>query len=171
MTFEHDPNDPLPLLDPELIDWDSPPMPELDVFHNDDSIIDYLGIRDHLPLGDHKAGFPIELNDLAYFGEGAIPFSQKNIKIINRSNGENHTVAVLDPKREKINDVSQGENLTEVPQDERNDTLPNYLYREESAILIEPTVPINIGIEESQRILKIAASLTESEREEFLQFF
>ena len=66
-------------------------------------------------MWDHKVRFPIELNDQAYFGEGAIPFSQKNIKIINRSNGENHTVAVLDPKREKINDISQGENLTEVP--------------------------------------------------------
>ena len=58
-----------------------------------------------------------------------------------------------------------------MPQDERNDTLPNYLYREESAILIEPTVPINIGTKESQHILKVATYLMESEREEFLQFF
>ena len=97
MTFEHDPNDPLPLLHPELIDWDSPLIPKLDVFYNDDSIIDYLGIRDHLILGDHKKEFPIKINELAYFGESFIPFSQKNIKIINRSNGENHAVAVLDP--------------------------------------------------------------------------
>lgn len=59
-------------------------------------------------------------------------------------------MAVLDLEREKENDVSKGENLTEAPKDERSDTLPNYLYREELAILIEPTVPINIGIEESQ---------------------
>ena len=52
-------------------------MPELDVFYNDDSIIDYLGIRDRLPLRDHKIRFPIELNDLAYFGKSANPFSQK----------------------------------------------------------------------------------------------
>lgn len=82
MTFEHDPNDPLPLLYPKLIDWDSPPIPELDVFYDDDSIIDYLGIRDYLPLGDHKAGFLIELNDMAYFGECATPFSHKNNKLI-----------------------------------------------------------------------------------------
>lgn len=70
-------------------------------------------------------------------------------------------MAELDPKREKGNDISKGENLTEAPKDERSDTLPDYLYREESAILIEPTIPINIDTEESQRILKIATSLTE----------
>lgn len=83
MTYEHDPTNPLPLIYLELIDWVTPPIPKLDIFHNDDSIIDYLGIRDHLPLGDHKIGFPIELNDMAYFGESATRFSHKNIKIIN----------------------------------------------------------------------------------------
>ena len=43
-TFEHDPNDPLPLLHLELIDWDSPPIPKLYMLHNDDAIIDYLSI-------------------------------------------------------------------------------------------------------------------------------
>lgn len=170
-AFETDPNDPMPLVHPELINWDSPDHPELDVFHNDDTIIDYLGIRDHLPPGDHKSGFLIELNDMAYFGESANPFSHKNIKIINRSNGENHSVAVLDPKIVKRNDASDGENLSEAPDDGRIDTLPNYLYREQSAILIESIVPLNIGTEESPRILKVAASLTEPDKEAFAKFF
>lgn len=84
MTYEHDPTDPLPLIYLELIDWSTPPIHELDIFHNDDSIIDYLGLRDHLALGDHKVGFPIELNGMAYFGECATPFShKKKLKKIN----------------------------------------------------------------------------------------
>ena len=57
MTFEHDPTNLLPHLHPKLIDWDFLSMLELDVFHNNDSIIDYLGIRDHLPLGTIRQGF------------------------------------------------------------------------------------------------------------------
>ena len=35
-----------------------------------------------------------------------------------RSNGENHIVVVLDPKKVKTKDVSKGENLSEAPKDE-----------------------------------------------------
>ena len=35
-----------------------------------------------------------------------------------RSNGENHIVAVLEPKKVKIKDVSKGENLSEALEDE-----------------------------------------------------
>lgn len=170
-AFEIDLNDPMPLVHPKLIDWDSLDHPELDVFHNDDAIIDYLRIRDHLPPGDQKSRFLIELNDMAYFRESANPFSHTNIKIINIANGENQSVVVLDPKIVKRKDTFDGENLSEAPNDGRIDTLPNYLYREQFSILIEPIVPLNIGIEESPHILKVATSLTELEKEAFEKIF
>ena len=105
---------------------------------------------------------------MAYFDESANPFSHKKLKIINRSNGENHIVVVLNLKIVKIKEISKGENLSEASKDERIETLPNYLYWEQSTILIEPIVPINIGKEDSQHILTIVASLSKSEREEFI---
>ena len=55
-----------------------------------------------------------------------------------RSSGENHHVAVLDPKKVKIKDVSEGENPTVAPKGERLDTLPAH-EDEKSPILIKPT--------------------------------
>ena len=81
---------------------------------------------------------------MAYFGESVNPFSCKNMKLINRFNDENHTVAVLDLKIVKIKDTSKGENLSKASKDERIETQHVYLYREESRILIEQTMPINI---------------------------
>ena len=42
-----------------------------------------------------------------------------------RSDGENHIVVVSKPKKVKIKDVSKGENLFEVPNDEIFDALPS----------------------------------------------
>ena len=42
-----------------------------------------------------------------------------------RSDGENHIVAVSEPKIVKIKDVSKGENLSEAPKDEIFDALPS----------------------------------------------
>jgi len=42
-------SDSLPLLHPELIDWDLQGTPQLDMFQNDDAYIDYMELRDHLP--------------------------------------------------------------------------------------------------------------------------
>jgi len=139
-AFEPDQlNDPLPLVHPKLIDWDlEGTTPELDTFENDEAIIDYLELRDHIPTGDHRAGYAIELNEKAYFGESAKPFSHKNIKIKERSNGENRSAVVLDHQNSKNKDVSNGENLLEVPKDGRLDPLPNLTHQERSSILIEP---------------------------------
>ena len=43
-----------------------------------------------------------------------------------RSDGENHIVAVLEPKKVKTKDVSKGENLSEAPKDEIFDALPSH---------------------------------------------
>jgi hypothetical protein len=47
-------------------------------------------------------------------------------KIKERSDGENHSMALSDQERVKIKSVSNGENLSEVPEDERFDTLPEH---------------------------------------------
>lgn len=46
----------LSLVHPQLLDWDQLETIPLDTFQNDDAFIDYLGIQDDLPLGDHKLG-------------------------------------------------------------------------------------------------------------------
>ncbi|GLJ17614.1 hypothetical protein SUGI_0306680 [Cryptomeria japonica] len=46
----------LPLVHHQLIDWDNEGPAQFDTFQNDEAFINYLGIRDDLPPGDHKAG-------------------------------------------------------------------------------------------------------------------
>ena len=140
-------------------------------FQNDEAIINFLGARNDLPLGDHKARFAIELNSVAYFGEGAKSFSHKIMENINRSSSENHSVALLDSKKVKIKDVSKGENLFEAPEDGRLDTLPLALYHEKSSMLVEKTIPANLGTEEQPKIIHLAESLTPEERIEHIQFY
>ena len=43
-----------------------------------------------------------------------------------RFNGENHIVAVSNPKKVKTKDISKGENLSEVPKDEIFDALASH---------------------------------------------
>ena len=87
-----------------------------------------------------------------------------------RSDGENHLVVVLETKIVKINDISKGENLSEVPEDEILDMLPSH-FQERSSVLIELTQPINLGTEEEPQIIHLAESLSAAEREEFITFF
>ncbi|GLJ21626.1 hypothetical protein SUGI_0402520 [Cryptomeria japonica] len=162
----------LPLVHHQLIDWDYEGPAQFDTFQNDEAVIDYLGIRDDLPPGDHKEGYTIELNNMAYFGEGVGPSSRKNVKIRTNqgSYGENHTVALSDPKKVKRKDVSEGENLSEAPEDGRLDILPSS-YEEKSSMLVEETIKTNIGTEEVPHNIFLAKSLTESERSKFISFF
>lgn len=88
----------------------------------------------------------------------------------NGSNGENHSMAVFDPKIVKIKNASDGENLIEPPKDGRFDILPQH-YHERSSVLIEPTQSINIGTTEKARILHLAASMTDTEKLDFIKFF
>lgn len=122
----------LPLIHPQLLDWDLPEHVPMDTFQNDDAFINYLGIQDDLPLGDHKAGYIIELNSATYFGEGVRPSSRKKINIKTKYgyHGENHVVVLFDPKKVKRKDVSKGENLSEASEDGRFNTLPMTTYEE-----------------------------------------
>jgi len=166
------PNDLLPLVHPELIDWDlEGTTPKLDTFKNDDAIIDYLDLRDHIPTGDHKDGYAIELNEKTYFGERSKPFSHKNIKIKEQSNGENRSAAVLGHQNSKNKDVSNGENLFEVLKDGRLDPLPNLTHQEWSSILIEPAEAINVNTGDNPRMVHMEKALTEQEKLAFMNFF
>ena len=60
------------------------------------------------------------------------------------SDGENHIVVVLEPKKVKIKDISEGENLSKTPEDQILDALSSH-FQERSSILIEPTQLVNLG--------------------------
>lgn len=79
-------------------------------------------------------------------------------------------MAILDHKKVKTKDISNGENLLEAPNDERLDTLPKH-YQERSPFLIEPTQSINIDTEATTKTIHLEKSLTEQERPEFTKFF
>ena len=53
-----------------------------------------------------------------------------------RLDGENHIVAVFEPKKVKNKDVSEGENLPKVPEDEILGSLASY-FQDRSSVLIE----------------------------------
>lgn len=64
--------------------------------------------------------------------------SLKRKKKKNKSfGGENHTVAVLEPKKVKKKDVPKGENIFEVHEGEMLDILPSH-FQDRSSVLIEP---------------------------------
>ena len=79
---------------------------------------------------------------------------------------ENHIVAVSEPKKSKNKDVSNGENLFEAPMDEVLGGLPRY-FQDRSSMLIEPKQPINLGTEESPKIIHVAQSFSTKEKEQF----
>lgn len=134
-------------------------------------LIEFLEIWDHIPSGDHKAGFAIKLNSTTYFGADAKPFNCKNITIKHGSYGENHTVELVDPKKVKIKSVSKGENLFEAPADERFDILPSSTNQERSSILIKETKEFNVGTLETPHQIHLASLLTPEEQTKFVEFF
>jgi hypothetical protein len=84
-----------------------------------------MGLREGIPYGDHKVGFAIDLDCVAYFDEMVQSSSHKNKnKVKNETSlGENRK-APLDDKIVKIKDESTGENLSEVPKDGGLEFLP-----------------------------------------------
>ena len=90
--------------------------------------------------------------------------SQKSKRKNKRLDGENHIVAVFDPQKSKNEGVSNGENLSEAPTDEVLGSLPRY-FQDRSSVLIEPMQPINLGAEESPKIIHVAQSLSVEEKE------
>ncbi|GLJ30587.1 hypothetical protein SUGI_0605670 [Cryptomeria japonica] len=161
----------MPIIHPELIEWNQPNPPCLDHFQNDEVIIEFLELWDNIPSGDHKAGFAIELNSATYFEADAKPFSCKNITIKHGSSSENHTVELFDPTKVKRKSVSNGENLFEVPEDERFDILSASTQQERSTILIEETKEYNVGTPETPHHIHLASLLTLEEQPKFVEFF
>ncbi|KAH9311339.1 hypothetical protein KI387_026374, partial [Taxus chinensis] len=61
----------LDLVYPCLVERDQQHHVPLDLFKNYEEIVEFMGIRDTIPIGDHKKGFFINLDTYAYFGEEA----------------------------------------------------------------------------------------------------
>lgn len=110
----------LSLTRPELIDWNPNASSEVLTFQNDYALAYYLNTVKPVTSSTNEQGINMNEADIEYL-------SHKIKKKKNRrSDGENHLVAVSEPKRVKTKDVSKGENLFEVPEDEIFDALPNH---------------------------------------------
>lgn len=157
------PNDSLPLVFPDLIDWDEPETHDIPIFLNDESIIHYL-----CTINPETDSTSKQSNDVCNQGS-AKSLSRKNEQ--NKGSiAENQSMAAMDHKRVKKKDASEGENLFKATKDGRLDTLPEH-YHERSPILIEPTQSINIGTTEAAKNIHLVESLTEEERSEFIKKF
>ena len=106
-----------------------------------------MGLCDNIPDGDHKAGFIMELDTHAYYEETIESFSRKSekLRIISKSLSENHLVALSDKKIVKIKYVSNGENLSEEPEDEGFNLPLRAIHQEKSAVLAKKCNPVNLG--------------------------
>lgn len=157
-------NDLLPLIHPELIDWELAEPINVPIFANDDAIINFLCCDKPDMSSTHKS----HNNTLSQEG-----VKSSSCKIENRNNGsndENHLMAVLDLEKVKIKLLSDSENLSKAPKYGRFDSLPKH-YHERSSVLVEPTYSINLCMIEKEKTLHLATSMTEQEKPEFIKFF
>lgn len=69
----------------------------------------------------------------------------------------------MDPKKVKIKDVSNGENLFEAPEDEGFNLPLSALHREQPAILAKKCTSVNLGTNDKPQITYYAKSLQEGE--------
>lgn len=86
-----------------------------------------MQLHEGIPIGDHKAGFSIDLDCASYFRETLSSSSHKNKdkhKIKNDTSLGENWKAPFDNKKIKIKDVFGGENLFEAPKDWGLDFLP-----------------------------------------------
>lgn len=120
-------DDDMPLVYPQLIQHDQQEPLTLDCFQNDEAIVEFLGLREAIPQGDHKARFAIDLDSTTYFGESTPSSSHQNEnekeKVKNQKNeslSENRK-ALSNHEKVKIKDIPAGENLSEVPKGGRLD--------------------------------------------------
>lgn len=131
MNFEapNDDNDyDLPLLHPELIDWDNLGNLGLDVFSNDHDLDVYL--NDVKPITP-KISSIAESSNISCSQENAKLSSRKiEIKQGKRPTVENHFMATLDQSKGKIKDISDSENLLEAPENGKFGILPAYFLGE-----------------------------------------
>jgi hypothetical protein len=93
-------------------------------------------------------------------------------KIEETSSSENSFGALLDEEKDKIKDVSSGENLLEALEEGEVEFPFRSLPPENPSILNEDTIPVNLGIVDNPQITYIAATLSPEEQKvmnEFLQ--
>lgn len=101
-------------------------------FANDYTLACYLNAIEKMGFSTSEQSQNMTAADVKYL-------SRKNQKRKNKSSdGQNHTMAMSESKIVKIKDVPNGENLSEVPEGEILDILPDH-FQERSSVLIEPT--------------------------------
>jgi hypothetical protein len=72
-------------------------------------------------------------------------------------------VALTNPKIVKRKDISNGENLSEAPEDEGFNLPLSALHWEQSAILAEKCTPVNLGMDDKPQVTYYVESLQEGE--------
>ncbi|GLJ30964.1 hypothetical protein SUGI_0618010 [Cryptomeria japonica] len=159
------PEDPLPLIHPELIDWENEGHTAIDTFPNDHAISIYLNAIKPVTTLTRNVSNASSSQVGAKSPSRKSENKENNIK----SNVENHLLATLDPEKVKIKDESNGENLLEVLEDGRFDTLPKH-YQERSSILIESTEAVNIDTTKQPKILHPTTSLSKEEMQQYAEF-
>lgn len=135
---ENNHNDSLSLLYAELIEWNQEEPINLVTFPNDYVIAYYLNFFKLFNSSISKSSMTMTVEDIKFL---SLKKKHKNNK---RFDGENHLVAVSDPKIVKIKDMSEGENLSKEPEDGKIDILHDH-FQERSSMLIDPTQLINLG--------------------------
>lgn len=114
----------LPLSNPHLIDWSQHYQePHLLTFQNDNEITCYLNSIEPIVSYTSEPATSMTELDIKYLSQ---KIKRKENKNNRSSDAKNHCVVVSEPKKLKINGVSKGENLLEVPTDEVLDCIPNY---------------------------------------------
>ncbi|KAH9311809.1 hypothetical protein KI387_026844 [Taxus chinensis] len=176
----------LDLVYPSLVEWDQQCHMPLDLFKNEEAIAEFMGIRDTIPIGDHKKGLFIDLDTCVYFGEEAELRGQQNLKKSegksskekpwqkskSKSHSENLFEALADKQirksKDKQSDHAKDENLVETSLDEDLNLPPDPMRMEDlSKLLVEETIDVNIGTEEDPKIVKLGASLSAREQKTF----
>lgn len=56
------PNTDLKPIYPQLVDWDQQGPPTLDSLKNDEALLELMGLRNNMPLGDHNTRFEVMLD-------------------------------------------------------------------------------------------------------------
>lgn len=70
-------DDDMTLVYVDLIQWDQQETCSLDGFENVETIEEFFELHEDITQGDHKEGFSIDLDSIAYFGESTTSSSYK----------------------------------------------------------------------------------------------
>ena len=170
----------VPLTHPKLIDWDQPSVVHVDEFSTEHTLLKFMGAKTPHKQPPPPSAYVYKLDPAGYFGEEELS-SRKNEtqKETKRqkdkrktSLGENSSgVPLGDSKNETIiKDVSNGENLSEVPKDGYFILPPQDHQPPISSVLTEETQPVNISLTEIPHITYIVASLPPKQADLSIEF-